>query len=258
MNLLEVSNLNLYIEGNEILNDISFEIPENEIYAIVGPNGAGKSSLAFTIMGLDGYNDVSGEILYKGESLKELNVGERAKKGITLAWQEPARFEGLTVRKFIKSASADGNEETVRDVIEKVGMDPDQYLDRAVDTGLSGGERKKIELASILAMEPELVLLDEPDSGIDVASLDRLFEGIRLLKDKGSTVILITHSSTALRQAEYAYLMCCGSIIDKGPVGKIGEYFEEECIPCDHPNVPKEEGGIGVDESRTTLQSGSD
>ncbi|KXA89948.1 ABC transporter ATP-binding protein [candidate division MSBL1 archaeon SCGC-AAA259M10] len=257
MNILEVRNLELWVNSNKILDDVSLDIEENRVYAIVGPNGAGKSTLAYSIMGLEGYTGYSGDILFKGESLNGLDISERAEKGITLAWQEPARFEGLTVRKFIKSAASEKSDESVRSAIEKVGMDPDQYLDRAVDKGLSGGERKKIELASILAMEPELVLLDEPDSGIDVASLDRIFEGIELLKEKGSTVILITHSATAHRQAEYAYLMCRGAILDEGPIDDIGSYFEERCIPCDHKNAPEEkEGGIEVDGSQTTVQSG--
>lgn len=233
MGILEVKNLSLSVDGNQILNDVSLEIEENKIYALVGPNGAGKSSLAFAVMGLDGYNNYDGEITFKGESLNNLSVSERAERGITLAWQEPARFEGLTVKKFIESAASDKSDETVRSALENAGMDPDEYLHRAVDTGLSGGERKKVELASILAMEPELVLLDEPDSGIDVASLDRLFEGIKLLKEKGATVVLITHSDTAHRQAEYAYLVCRGTIIDQGPIDEIGEYFEEKCFDCE-------------------------
>lgn len=257
MSVLEVKDLELWVNSSKILDNVSLEIEENRVYAIVGPNGAGKSTLAYSIMGLEGYTGYSGDIIYKGESLNGLDISERAKRGITLVWQEPTRFEGLTVRKFIKSAASEKSDESVKSAIEKVGMEPDQYLDRVVDSGLSGGERKKIELASILAMEPEFVLLDELDSGIDVASLDRIFEGIELLKEKGSTVILITHSATAHKQAEYAYLMCRGTILDEGPIDEIGSYFEERCIPCDYKNAPEErEGGIKVDESQTTVQSG--
>ncbi len=236
MSILEVKDLELDKEDTQILDGVDLELKEGEVQALVGPNGAGKSSLAFAIMGLQEYRDVSGEIIYRGEPIEDFDISERAERGISLAWQEPARYEGLKVRKFINSA-ADGDS-VAADVLEKVGMDPDRYLDRAVDSSLSGGERKKVEMASILAMQPDLVLLDEPDSGIDVASLDKIFESIDLLKENGTTVVLITHSATALSQAEYAYLMCCGSVVDEGPVDEVGEYFEEKCIPCDHKNRP--------------------
>jgi Fe-S cluster assembly ATP-binding protein len=119
-----------------------------------------------------------------------------------------------------------------------VGLDPSEYLGRAVDRTLSGGERKKIELASILAMQPKLVMLDEPDSGIDVASLQNILQALKHFKSYGATVLLITHSVTVLGQAEHAFLMCCGREVLKGTVDKILPYFEGECIPCDHKNRP--------------------
>lgn len=231
MGILDVKDLSLTMDGTTILDDISVEFQEGKVHALVGPNGAGKSTLAYAIMGLEDYDEYKGDITFKGESLNGLSVYERAKRGITLTWQEPARFEGMTVRQFIE-ASAKDSEESVGSSIEKVGMSPDEYLDRAIDSSLSGGERKKLELASVLAMEPDLVLLDEPDSGIDVASLDRIFDGIEFLKNKGTTVILITHSATVLEHAEHAFLMCFGRVIDRGDIDKIGRYFEEECFEC--------------------------
>jgi Fe-S cluster assembly ATP-binding protein len=159
-----------------------------------------------------------------------------------MAWQEPARFEGLPVRQFLAAGAKDRSERTLREVLEIVGLPPDAYLPRAVDRTLSGGERKRIELASILAMEPRLVLMDEPDSGIDVEALSRIFDAIRYLKERGSTVLLITHSTTVLGQAEHAFLMCHGRLINKGSVSKIGGYFGGKCVPCNHPNVPTEAG----------------
>lgn len=238
-NILEINNLSLSKNGSKILNDVDLEVERNKIQALVGPNGAGKSSLAFTIMGLEGYRDVEGDIIYEGENITDLSVSKRAKKGIALAWQEPARYEGLSVRNFIRASAKKEEDGVVPEVLEKVGMNPDDYFERAMDSGLSGGERKKIELASILAMDPDLVLLDEPDSGIDVASLDKIFEGIKLLKEGGATVILVTHSATALKETEYAFLMCHGKIIDRGSVEEISPYFEEKCIPCDHKNEPE-------------------
>jgi len=133
--------------------------------------------------------------------------------------------------------------ETVRDVLSKVGLKPEDYIGRAVDKTLSGGERKKIELASILAMQPRFVMLDEPDSGIDVASLEKIFEGIKMLKSYDATVVLITHSLAVMKQAEHAFLLCGGKLVEKGDIGKIEPYFEEECLPCEHKNVP-DKGGV--------------
>jgi Fe-S cluster assembly ATP-binding protein len=107
-----------------------------------------------------------------------------------------------------------------------------------VDKTLSGGERKRIELASILAMQPRVVLMDEPDSGIDVEALDKIFDALRLLKARGATVVLITHSLAVLRQAEHAFLMCSGRLLDKGSIEKVQQYFQNKCLACAHPNEP--------------------
>lgn len=241
MNILELKNLALAFNGTTIINDLSLDFWKGYIHAVVGPNGAGKSSLAFTIMGLEGYRErTRGEILFQGETINGLDVYQRARRGITLAWQEPARFEGLTVEKFLRAAARDKSEKALRRALEDVAIDPDQYLSRAVDKTLSGGERKKIELASLLLMRPKLVMLDEPDSGIDVASLENIFEALQQFKKFDSTVILITHSPTVLKHAEHAFLICCGRLIDKGDPDKIDRYFEDKCIPCDHKNEPED------------------
>ncbi|MGC9455563.1 MAG: ATP-binding cassette domain-containing protein [Phycisphaerae bacterium] len=238
MALLELEKVNLRLNGTPILNDLSLELWEGYVHAVVGPNGAGKSTLAFTVMGLQDYQDFGGEMRFDGESLKGMEVDQRARRGITLGWQEPARFEGLTVRQYILTGAADKTDQAADTALEQVAMEPARYRDRAVDKTLSGGERKKIELAGILAMKPRLVLLDEPDSGIDVESLVRMKEAVHLLRDAGATVVLITHSAEVLHWAEHAFLMCCGHIVEKGSVEKISGYFENKCIPCDHRNRP--------------------
>lgn len=235
---LEVRDLSLMLGGRLILNQLSIDFWEGHIHALVGPNGAGKSTLASVIMGLPGYTDIEGDILLDGESLRGVPIDERARRGITLAWQEPARFEGLRVDRFVAAGAEDKSTATVRSALEKVGLDPDKYIKRAVDKTLSGGERKRIELASILAMGPRIVLMDEPDSGIDVEALQRIFEALRDMKAGGTTVILITHSMAVLRQAEHAFLMCSGTLLDKGSVDKISGYFEHKCLPCAHVNQP--------------------
>jgi len=239
--ILEVRDVTLELGGKRILDGLSLDVWEGHVHAIVGPNGAGKSTLASTVMGLGGYREHTGSILFRGEDITELSVEERARKGITLAWQEPARFEGLAMERFILSGAPDRDPKRAASALETVGLEPDRYMGRAVDQTLSGGERKRVELASILAMEPDLVIMDEPDSGIDVEALQRIFEAMRSLREKGATVLLITHSMTVLEQADHAFLICCGRILDKGSVEKISEFFGEKCIPCDHQNVPDEE-----------------
>ncbi len=238
MSLLEIKNVTLFLNGKKILDGLSLDVWEGHVHAVVGPNGAGKSTLASTIMGLSGYRDVQGEIIYDGESILDLDLDERGRSGITLAWQEPARFEGLTVKTYLQASSHGQDNEVLEKVLEQVGLKPADYLNRAVDKTLSGGERKKIELASILAMKPRLAILDEPDSGIDVESLERIFEAVKVLKAEGTTVLLITHSMAVLEQAEHAFLICCGKLVEKGSVDKISRYFGEKCIPCEHKNEP--------------------
>jgi len=124
----------------------------------------------------------------------------------------------------------------VSKALQTVGLS-DYYMERAVDKTLSGGERKKIELASILLMKPRLVILDEPDSGIDIASIEKIFQVMRILRDSGSSVILITHSPEILSQSEHAFLMCNGRIIERGNSKEISSNFRQKCMPCDHQNI---------------------
>lgn len=239
MNILEIENLTLQKKGRNILNNLQLSLEEGMVHAIVGTNGAGKSTLANTVMGLSGYREYTGSIRYAGKPIDDLSIDSRARAGISLGWQEPARFEGLLVREFLQASAREKTEAAVREALEQVGLDPSAYLNRAVDTTLSGGERKRIELASLLIMHPRLVILDEPDSGIDVAALEMIFNAITLLRERGATVILITHSPTVLARAEQAFLMCHGAILDRGTVEEIQCYFTGKCIPCDHKNHPE-------------------
>ncbi|MFO7870599.1 MAG: ABC transporter ATP-binding protein [Kiritimatiellia bacterium] len=238
MGILELKDVTLDLGGKRVLDHLSLDFREGHIHALVGPNGAGKSTTANVIVGLAGYREYQGDILLDGESIKEMTVDERARHGITLAWQEPARFEGLSVRAFLNASAKNKSDDQLREVLDMVGLNPDGYLGRALDKTLSGGERKRVEMASILAMEPRLVLMDEPDSGIDVEALEHIFDNLTKLKAKGTTVILITHSLAVLQHAEHAFLMCCGRLLDEGAVKQIAPYFENKCIPCDHKNRP--------------------
>ncbi len=239
MGILELQSVTQELDGKRILSDLSLDFWKGHIHAVIGPNGAGKSTLASTIMGLPGYTDHSGDILLDGVSIKAAPVEERARQGITLAWQEPARFEGMSVRAFVAAGARDKRPSQIDRALQELGLEASRYRDRAVDRTLSGGERKRIELASIMVMEPRVVMMDEPDSGIDVQALELIFNALRTLKDMGSTVILITHSLAVLEQADHAFLMCCGKLLDKGSVDKIGAYFRNKCIPCNHINQPQ-------------------
>ncbi|HDQ13678.1 MAG TPA: ABC transporter ATP-binding protein [Sediminispirochaeta sp.] len=242
MGIIELRDVSLSFDEHPILQHLSIDFWEEHIHAVVGPNGAGKSTLAHTIMGLPDYRQHSGDILYDGKSIKHLSVDQRAKQGITLAWQEPARFHGISVEEFIqRAAGKGGGARTVESSLELVGLDPDRYMARDVDATLSGGERKRIELASIVAMEPRVVLMDEPDSGVDIDAIQSIFEVLGKLKQRGTTVIMITHSGEVLKRADHAFLLCSGALVDKGTVDQLSSYFERKCVPCTHKNVPDEE-----------------
>ncbi len=239
-NILEIKDLRLELGGSSIIKNLNLELWQGYTHAVVGPNGAGKTSLANCIMGLEGYRKASGSMLFHDEDISSLPIDERARKGITLGWQEPARFEGVTVEDYIKSSMKGGNGDDAEEILKRMGLNPGLYASRAVDETLSGGERKKVELASIIATGARLVIMDEPDSGIDVESLERIFDAVKYLKSRGRSVLLITHSLAVLKQADHAFLMCGGEIVDKGKTEKIIPYFEGKCLPCDCQNEPEE------------------
>ena len=235
--LLEVNDVHLKVEDMEILKGMDFSLEKGEVFAVIGPNGCGKSTLAYTLMGINNYHPQKGELLFKGEEISGLEINERAKKGITLAWQEPARYQGVTVRKFLslglKSRGEEVTEKKLREALNKVAINPGQYLDRFVDKRLSGGERKRIELAALILMHPELIILDEPDSGVDIIALNNIADMINYFKKSGSGILLITHSEEMLKYADKAALICDGEIIRQGNPADISEYFKSFCYPCE-------------------------
>ncbi len=236
--VLALEDVSLARDQRWLVDRIDAEFTGGAVHALVGPNGAGKSTLAAVIMGREGYRPLtSGRILHRGEDISSLDVTARARRGIALAWQEPARFEGIRIRRLLQASARDhpdADQDFLDDVLQGCGLDPARYRDRAADHTLSGGERKKLELATIMAMRPSFVMLDEPDSGIDVASLEHIFAALSTLQERGATVVLITHSPAVLAHAEHAFLMCCGQIVDRGAADRIGEAFAAGCIPCTH------------------------
>lgn len=240
MALLSVKNLKLEKSGKRILDGLSFDLESGGIYALIGPNGAGKSTVAYVLMGLDGYREIKGDIVFEEKSIKRKNVSERGKLGITLAWQEPARFQGLKVADYLNS-SAGNNGIGVEEALVRVGLDPKKYLNRAVDKDLSGGERKRIEFASIICMRPKLAILDEPDSGVDVEAMEKVASAIDYLKSIGTTILVITHNDRILKKADVAFLLCDGKLIDQSDGGNVTEYFRTKCLKCQHKNKPLED-----------------
>ncbi|MBN2198123.1 ATP-binding cassette domain-containing protein [Candidatus Wolfebacteria bacterium] len=230
--MIKIKNLTFTKDGKKIINNLNLEIKKNNVSVIVGSNGSGKSTLAYLLMGLQGYEDYQGDIIYRGKSLKKMSVFKRASLGITLAWQEPVRFEGLTVKKYLENSGNKVNQKEIEIALEKVGLKPENYLERFVDSSLSGGERKKIELASIYLMKPKLVILDEPDSGIDIDSLKYINKIIKEFKSNGSSVILITHNLSALRQGDVFFLMCKGNLLKINSLKEIKSYFRKKCVNC--------------------------
>jgi len=239
--MLAVQNLRLKLNGKSIIDDLSLEVKDGEIHGVLGENGTGKTTIAYLIMGVNNYKPTGGKIIFGGQDIAELSVSQRAKMGISLAWQEPARIEGLTVGDYLRlSGNNQGIEQTKR-YLRMVGLEPTQYLDRDIDATLSGGERKRIELASVLAMRPKLAILDEPDSGIDIVALPLIFNGIAEMNKQGSSVLLITHSEKMAEIAHRVSILCGGKIIRTGTPLETSEWFKDNCRTCLHINEPTEE-----------------
>ncbi len=231
MPLLEISGLRFHIAGKKILDGLSLSMEPSNVHALLGTNGTGKSTLAYVIMGCEGYKATGGELRFEGRRINDLKIHERAKLGITMAWQEPVRFEGISVRDYL---AAGNKKPDPSRCLEMVGLSPDIYLSRMVDKSLSGGERKRIELASLLAFSPKLAVLDEPDSGIDMLSTQDIINVIQAFKQTGTAVLLITHREEIALIADQASQVCNGRIICSGNPANVAAYYKsKKCLVCD-------------------------
>jgi Fe-S cluster assembly ATP-binding protein len=233
MPLLEVNNVVYGVGpdgGRPILSGLFLAIESGKVHALLGTNGTGKSTLAYLIMGCEGYRPSSGEIRFNDLVVNDLPIHERARLGITMAWQEPVRFEGITVGDYLtmKLQKTDPGP-----FLELVGLSPELYVHRMVDKCLSGGERKRIELASVLALNPKLAILDEPDSGIDMLSIQDVIHVINAFKKNGTAVLLITHREEIAGIADQASQLCHGKIICSGSPEKVAEHYKtQNCMIC--------------------------
>jgi Fe-S cluster assembly ATP-binding protein len=224
--MLELINLAFVVEDKKIIDDINLKIDTNSFVVITGPNGSGKSTLAKLIMGIE--LPTSGKIKYNGKDITNLSVDERAKLGISFSFQQPIRFKGITTYDLLNIASGKVlNSKEICEILSSVGLPAYQYLYRELDDSLSGGEIKRIEIASLIARDTKLSLFDEPEAGIDIWSFNnliRVFNKLRLKHD--STIIVISHQERILEIADQII------ILEQGTINKIGT--SEEILPTLH------------------------
>ena len=230
MSLLEIRQA-VYAAGDKkILDGLDLAIEEGSLHALIGTNGTGKSTLARLIIGSEDYRLTSGQILFDGQDIGQWGLYQRAQAGMTMVWQDPALFEGISVRDYL---SLGHNQVDLSDCLRQVGLAPSEYLDRPLDKTMSGGERKRIELAAMLALRPRFCILDEPISGIDLVSVDNMLAVVRQIKQNSSTILLITHREEVARIADQASLLCGGKIVMNGAPDMIVDNYKcRHCIVC--------------------------
>ncbi len=230
MPLLDLRQITFTADNKQVLDNLNLIVEEGEIHALIGTNGTGKSTLARLVMGCDGYHINSGDIFFAQQKIDQYSLESRASLGISMVWQEPAYFEGISVRDYLSfNSQAD-----LKGCLINVGLNADDYLDRMLDKTMSGGERKRVELASMLTLRPRLCILDEPISGIDLLSIRNIISVIKQIQLHGSTVLLISHREEIASIADRASLLCGGKIIlTSTPEKVIQSYKSRTCIICD-------------------------
>lgn len=225
--LLEIHDLHASVEGTPILKGLSLAISKGEVHALMGRNGSGKSTLANVLMGHPAYEITSGNVLYNGTPLEEMEVHERAQAGMFLSFQYPMAIPGVQVGNFLrKSVQAIRKEDApsarefrteLKQAMQKLGVDR-SFLSRYVNDGFSGGEKKRLEILQLLLLNPALAILDETDSGLDIDALRTVAEGIKeVATDAGC--LIITHYQRLLDHVEpdYVHIMIDGQIVKSGP-----------------------------------------
>ena len=223
--MLEIQNLSYRVEGESgeigILRDISLTVEDKKFIVITGPNGGGKTSLARAIMGINPAS--SGKILWNGEDITDLSVTERARRGISYGFQQPPRFKGMKVRDLLDVAAGKKmSHDDACSYLTKVGLCARDYIDRDVDTSLSGGEVKRIEIATVLARRSDLMIFDEPEAGIDLWSFARVTDTFREIHDKKeATILIISHQERIIRLADEIVLVANGVVSARGSVEEI-------------------------------------
>ncbi len=218
--MLELKNVSFNVDtdnGNlEIIDDVSLVIPDGQFTVITGPNGGGKSTLARLIMGIE--KPTSGKILFNGTDITDMSVTERAKLGIGYAFQQPPRFKGLTVRRLLSlAAGSELPEDECCGYLTGVGLCSKDYLNREMDSSLSGGEAKRIEIATLMARKLELAIFDEPEAGIDLWSFSVLVESFKAMTNgRHNGVIVISHQERIMNLADSMIVIANGKVKSQG------------------------------------------
>ena len=229
--MLKIENLHVSIEGKEILKGLSLDVKPGEIHAIMGPNGSGKSTLSSVIAGNEDYEVVKGNIFYNGENIEDLSADERANKGIFMSFQYPVAIPGITVTNFIKTAinsnlKARGEKEMpagemlkkIREKSKLLEIDS-KFLSRSLNEGFSGGEKKRNEIFQMAMLEPNLAILDETDSGLDIDALKVVANGVNKLKNNDNAIVIITHYQRLLDYITPDFV----HVLQEGKISKSGD-----------------------------------
>jgi Fe-S cluster assembly ATP-binding protein len=228
--LLEIQDLQASVEGKEILRGVSLSVNAGEVHAVMGPNGSGKSTLAQVLAGHPAYQVTSGSVRYDGKDLLELDPEERAREGVFLAFQYPVAIRGITNSYFLRSAvnairKHKGEPEldpldflqVLEDKLKAIGWD-DSFMNRAVNEGFSGGEKKRNEILQLAVLEPRLAILDETDSGLDIDALKTVAEAVNALRSPQRTFVVVTHYQRLLNYIvpDFVHVLAEGRIVKSG------------------------------------------
>ena len=220
--------------GNDIIKDITLRLDTGRLVVVTGPNGGGKTTLAKLIAGIQAPS--AGRIVFDGQDITALDVTARAKAGIAYAFQQPVRFKGLTVRDLMELAAGETlSEAALCDLMGKVGLCAQEYVDRELDASLPGGEIKRIEIASVLARGAKLSIFDEPEAGIDLWSFARLVETFEELRSKGTgTLLVISHQERILSIADEIVVVAEGRVRQAGPAAQVLPTLlaDEKAVRC--------------------------
>lgn len=233
MTLLEIRDLQVSVDGKPILRGLNLSMNAGEVHAIMGPNGSGKSTLANVLAGHPGYQVTAGDVLFQGNELHGLEPEQRAHAGLFLAFQHPVEIPGVTNMEFLKAAndsclaarqqqpaSAVEFMKHVRSIAQSLDLDA-EFLKRGVNEGFSGGERKRNEILQMLLLQPQLAVLDETDSGLDIDALRTVAEGVNRFHDDSNGVLLITHYQRLLNHVapDHVHVLADGRIVESGDGG---------------------------------------
>jgi Fe-S cluster assembly ATP-binding protein len=228
--LFQIENLHAGIEGNEILKGVNLTINRGEIHALMGPNGSGKSTLAYVVAGHPNYEVLEGRVLYKGESVLEMSADERARLGMFLAFQYPTVIAGVSMANFLRLAVNSVREaregkplaprefrRLMREKMAMLKMD-ESFATRYLNEGFSGGEKKRAEILQLALLEPELAILDETDSGLDIDALRTVSEGVNTVLTPEQSLLVITHYQRLLNyiKPHFVHVMLNGRIVESG------------------------------------------